>query len=125
MADASAVMAFDKLIADAGYDSEANYRFCRETLGVHSLFPVKKRRSIKVIAITPYWQEMHRLLNDPEDAASKRAYRQSWKVETVMSVAKRRWGEALSARTDLQRSQTLLMGAVYNVNCFVLLSISA
>nr|WP_167393243.1 transposase [Azospirillum oryzae] len=45
--DASAVMAFDEVIADAGYDSEANHRFCRETLGVHSLIPAKKRRSIR------------------------------------------------------------------------------
>jgi hypothetical protein len=97
--DASAVMAFDEVIADAGYDSEANHRFCRETFGVHSLIPAKKRRSIKVIATTPYRQEMHRLLNDPGDAASKCAYRQRWKVETVMSVAKRRWGEALSVAT--------------------------
>ncbi|MBP2304471.1 transposase [Azospirillum melinis] len=124
--DASAVMAFDEVIADAGYDSEANHRFCRETLGVHSLIPAKKRRSAKVIATTPYRQEMHRLLNDPGDAASKRAYRQRWKVETVMSVAKRRWGEALSARTDFtQRSQALLRGVVYNVNRLVLLGISA
>lgn len=42
-------MAFDEVIADAGYNSEANHRFCRETLGGHSLMPAKKRRSIKVI----------------------------------------------------------------------------
>lgn len=58
-------MFFDEVIADAGYDSEASYRFCRETLGVHSLISAKKRRSIKVIATTLYRQEMHRLLNDP------------------------------------------------------------
>jgi hypothetical protein len=123
---ASEVMRFDELIADAGYDSEANHRFCRETLGVHSLIPAKKRRSVTVIATTPYRQEMHRLLQEPGDAASKRAYRQRWKVETVMSVAKRRWGEALSARTDLtQRSQALLRGVVYNLNRLVLLGFSA
>ncbi|MFS2012500.1 transposase [Azospirillum sp. CT11-132] len=53
-------------------------------------------------------------------------YALRWLVETVMSVAKRRWGEALSARTDLtQRSQALLRGVVYNVNRLVLLGISA
>ncbi|WP_353654335.1 transposase [Azospirillum sp. A1-3] len=53
-------------------------------------------------------------------------YALRWLVETVMSVAKRRWGEALSARTDLtQRSQALLGGVVYNVNRLVLLGISA
>jgi hypothetical protein len=44
---------FAQLIADAGYDSEANHRFCRETLGVDSLIPAKKRRSVKVVAKTP------------------------------------------------------------------------
>jgi hypothetical protein len=34
--------------------------------------------------------------------------------ETAMAVAKRHWGEALSARTDqTQRSQALLRGVVY------------
>ncbi len=90
------------------------------------LIPAKKRPSIKVIVTNPYQQEMYRLLNDSGDAVSKHAYRQRWKVETVMSVAKRRWGEALSARTDLmQRSQALLRGVVYNVNRLVLLDISA
>lgn len=120
--DAAAVIGFDEVLADAGYDSEANHRFCREGLGVHSLIPAKRRRSAKVIATTPYRQEMHRLLNEPGEEASKRAYRQRWKIETVMSVSKRRWGETLSARTDLtQRSQALLRGVVYNVNRLVLL----
>ncbi|WP_204561545.1 hypothetical protein [Azospirillum palustre] len=92
---------------------------------VSAVIQAKKRRSIKVVATTPYRQEMHRLLNDPGDAASKRAYRQRWRVATVMSVAKRRWGEALSARTDLtQRSQALLRGVVYNVSRLVLLGIA-
>ena len=96
--DASAVMAFDEVLADAGYDSEANHRFCRETLGVHSLIPTKKRRSIKVIATTPYRQEMHRLLSDPGDAASKRAYRQRWKVEMVLPHMTK--APALAVRTE-------------------------
>ena len=34
-----------------------------------------------------------------------------------MSVAKRRWGESLSARLDhTQRAQALLEGLVYNLN---------
>ena len=38
-------------------------------------------------------------------------------IETVMSVAKRRWGEALSARLDeTQAAQALLRGVVYNLN---------
>jgi hypothetical protein len=37
-----------------------------------------------------------------------------------MSVVKRRWGEALSARLDdTQRTQALLRGVVYNLNRLV------
>jgi hypothetical protein len=93
--DAAAVIHFGEVLADAGYDSEANHRFCREELGVHSLIPARRRRSAKVIASMPHRQEMHRLLNEPGEEASKRAYRQRWKIETVMSVSKRCWGETL------------------------------
>jgi hypothetical protein len=64
-AAADDVKAFDQLIADAGYDSEANHRFCRETLGVDSLIPAKKRRTVVVAATTPYRQETVRRLGDP------------------------------------------------------------
>jgi Transposase DDE domain len=97
---ARAVLPSDQVVADAGYDGEANHRFCREELGVDSPTPAKKRRSAKIIATTPYRQEMHRLLRAPGDEASRGTYRQRWKAETVMSVVKRGWGEALSARLD-------------------------
>jgi len=41
---------------------------------------------------------MVRRLGEPGDEASRHVYRQRWKVGTVMSVVKRRWGEGLSAR---------------------------
>jgi hypothetical protein len=117
---AHAVLPFGRLVADAGYDSEANHRFCREDLGVDSLIPAKKRRSVRVVATTPYRREMARRLGDPGDEEARRAYRQRWKAETVMSVAKRRWGEALSARLDeTQAAQALLRGVVYNLNRLV------
>ena len=117
---AHAVLPFERLVADAGYDSEANHRFCREDLGVDSLIPAKKRRSVRVIATTPYRQEMVRRLGEAGDEGSRRVYRQRWKAETVTSVVKRRWGEALSARLDdTQRTQALLRGVVYNLNRLV------
>ncbi len=54
---------------------------------------------------------------DPE---ARRAYRQRWKAETVMSVTKRRWGGALSARLEAtRRVQALLRGVVYNLSRLV------
>ncbi|WP_218127581.1 transposase [Belnapia rosea] len=104
-------MPYEQLLADAGYDSEANRRHCREGLGVDSLIPAKKRRSARVVATTPLRQEMVRRLGEPGVEADCIAYRQRWKVETVMSVIKRRHGEALTARLDsTERLQALLRG---------------
>ena len=123
---AHSVLPFGQLVADAGYDSEANHRFCRESLGVDSLIPAKKRRSVRVVATTPYRREMVERLGEPGDDEARRTYRQRWKAETVMSVAKRRWGEALSARLDeTQAAQALLRGVVYNLNRLIRLDCAA
>jgi hypothetical protein len=123
---AHAVLPFERLVADAGYDSEANHRFGREELGVDTLIPAKKRRSVRVVATTPYRREMVRRLGGPGDEEARRAHRQRWKAETVMSVARRRWGEALSARLDeTQAAQALLRGVVYNLNRLVRLDCAA
>lgn len=108
---------YDQLLADAGYDSEANHRFCRETLKVDSLIPAKLRKSKTVVAKTPYRQEMCQRLCEPGDEAAQQAYGQRWKAETVMSVTKRKWGESLKARKDeTQRTVALLRGLVYNLH---------
>jgi hypothetical protein len=60
------------------------------------------------------------------DEAARKAYRQRWKAETVVSVVKRRWGEALSARLDAtQEAEALLRGVVYNLNRLVRLDYAA
>jgi hypothetical protein len=119
-------MPFDQLLADAGYDSEANHRHCRETVGADSLIPARKRRSARVLATTPLRLEMVRRLGEPGVEADRAAYRQRWKVETVMSVVKRHCGEALTARLDeTQRAQALLRGVAYNVQRLVRLGTAA
>ena len=124
LTDAAArVMPFEQVLADAGYDSEANHRHCREVLAADSLIPAKKRRSVRVVATTPLRQEMLRRLGAPGVEADRVAYRQRWKAETVMSVVKRRCGDALSARLEpTQRAQALLRGVAYNVQRLVTLT---
>ena len=113
---ATQVQQFDVLLADAGYDSEANHRHCREHLNVESLIPAKKRRSVSIIARTPYRSLMVRALGTPGCSEKRRQYGQRWKAETLVSVVKRKWGEALSARLEaMQKVQALLRGLVYNL----------
>ena len=125
LADSAArVQDFDVLLADAGYDSEANHRDCREHLSLESLIPAKKRRCVRVIATTPYRSLMVQALGSPGDPCKRRLYGQRWKAETLVSVAKRKWGEALSARSEAtQRTQALLRGLIYNLYRLSLLQV--
>ena len=66
---------------------------------------------------------MLRRLGVPGVEADRAAYRQGWKAGTVMSVVKRRCGDALSARLEsTQRAQALLRGGAYNVQRLVTLA---
>jgi hypothetical protein len=58
------------------------------------------------------------------EAAALRTYRRRWLVETLMSVVKRKWGEALTARRPaMQRAQALVRGLAYNVYRLVVLGV--
>ena len=113
---ATQVQNFELLLADAGYDSEANHRHCRGHLMVESLIPAKKRRSVAVVARTPYRRLMAEALGSPGNPTKRRQYAQRWKVETLVSVIKRKWGEALSARLEIMQTiEALLRGLVYTL----------
>ena len=124
---AHSVLPFTQLLADGGYDSESNHRFCRGELQVESLIPADNRRGSR--AKTPYRRKMQRLLGLPgtEQRGTERArrdYCQRWKTETLMSVVKRKWGECLSARDAfMQQLQALLRGVVYNLHRLTVLGL--
>jgi hypothetical protein len=116
------------VLADAGYDCEANHVFCRERLGVLSLIPAKTRRYVAGPR-RRYRAEMVRALGNTTlgvkgEAVPLRTYRQRWLVETLMSVVKRKWGEALAARLPaMQEAQALVRGLVYNLYRLVVLGV--
>ena len=90
---AHAVRPVDQLLADGGFDSEANHRFCREHLGCDSLIPAHQRRGTH--AKTTYRREMQQRLGirgtyKSGEAASQTHYGQRWKAETLMNVLKRK-----------------------------------
>lgn len=118
------------VLADAGYDCESNHVYCRERLGVRALIPAKTRRYVAGPR-RRYRSEMVQLLGcatlgAADEVEAQRTYRQRWLVETLMSVVKRKWGEALRARSErMQRLEALVRGVVYNVHRLVVLGVAA
>ncbi len=80
------------IVADAGYDSESNHRFARETLASRSIFPAKHGRPTDKPASGRY----RRLMQIRFDFET---YRQRVQVETVVSMIKRRLGNHVRARS--------------------------
>ena len=117
------------VLADAGYDCEANHVFCRERLSTGALIPAKTRRFVAGPR-RRYRAEMVaalgcRTLGVEGREAERRTYGKRWLVETLMSVVKRKWGERLTARLPaMQEAQALLRGLVYNVYRLVVLGVS-
>lgn len=74
---------------DKGYDSENIHELIRDTLNSHSLIPVRSRKRKR---ISGYYRKR---LAQSFDLGG---YHQRNKVETVISVLKRKFGEALKAR---------------------------
>jgi len=97
----------DRLVADADYDAEPHHRWLRDELGIESIIPATRGHPGR--ARGRYRRRMQR-------AFPRRRYGVRWLVETVNSVIKRKFGEALTARTPWQQvKQALLRGLTYNL----------
>ena len=107
-----------RLLADGGDDCEANHRWWREELGLESLMPPVTGRPSQGVTTRP--DRRQRQL-----ACPRKAYGQRWKGEMFMSVVKRRFGGAVTARRYGQQvQQTLLRGVTYNLYRAVQLGLS-
>jgi len=83
---------FDRVLADAGYDSEKNHQYAREKLKIRStVIPAFKRRTSGDIPLGKYRRQM--TLNFP-----KRVYKSRSHVECVFSRIKRILGAGIKAR---------------------------
>jgi hypothetical protein len=97
------------LIADAGYDSESNHRFARETCGIRTLIPAKHGRPTSKPASGRYRRLMQTRFN-------RKRYRQRVQVETVMSMIKRRQGSHARGQNYHSQCRDLrLMALTHNV----------
>jgi Transposase DDE domain len=90
------------IIADAGFDSEANHELARDELGIQSLIPAIHGRPVGGEPTGRYRKQMKRHLAESR-------YGQRWQVETVNSMIKRLAGEVVNARSYWRRCRLLLL----------------
>ena len=97
------------LLADAGYDSEANHQYAREVHHIKTTIPPKHGRPTTKLPKTKYRREMR------TDFDSE-TYGQRWQVETVFSMIKRNFGSALRARRYWsQCREMMLLALTHNI----------
>ena len=99
------------VVADAGYDSEANHRIARLDLGVQSVIPPRAGRPTKTVGKPPPPDQPFRRAMFHRFACKldRALYGQRWQSETVNSMIKRNLGSALRARTTVHRRHELLL----------------
>ena len=82
----------EKMLLDAGYDSENNHELLREYLEIESVIPPKIGRPTDKLP-TGKWRWLMATSFDEEN------YGQRWQAETVMHMLKSRQGESLTVRS--------------------------
>jgi len=107
MAQASLAVTWDRVLADAAFDSEDHHRYCREDLGVRStVIPLNPRGNGSKFPATRYRGQMvRRFRPKPEGTRYKRVYTQRWQAESAFSRHKRRLGSALGGKSDESRER--------------------
>jgi transposase len=107
MAQASLVVPWDRVLADAAFDSEAHHRYCRHDLGVRStVIPLNRRNRGRKWPKTAYRRQMvRRFRKKPKGSQHRRVYGQRWQAESAFSRHKRRLGSALGGRSDASRER--------------------
>jgi transposase len=104
---ASLALTWDRVLADAAFDSEAHHRYCRENLGVRAtVIPLNRRGQGRKWPKTKYRRQMvQRFRKKPPGSRHKRVYGQRWQAESAFSRHKRRLGSTLGGRSDASRTR--------------------
>lgn len=104
-----------QMVADAGYDSEANHRLLREEHGIHSVIPPGAGRPSSTGALPSgrYRRQM-------KQRFARKTYRQRSQVETVISMLKRNLDACVRARTYWSQCRELLLKVITH-NVMILL----
>jgi DDE family transposase len=103
----------DRLLADSGYDSEANHCMAREGLGIRStVIALNPRNRGRRWPKARYRRQMKRRFH-------RRKYGQRWQAESVFSRLKRRLGSCLRGRSDEARDRETYL-KVLTLNLMIL-----
>jgi len=107
MTVASLAITWDRVLADAAFDSEEHHRYCREDLGVRAtVIPLNRRGQGRKWPMTTYRRQMvKRFRKKPKGSCYQRVYGQRWQAESAFSRHKRRLGSALAGRSDDSRKR--------------------
>jgi transposase len=107
MAQASLVGTWDRVLADAAFDSEDHHRYAREDLTVRStVIPLNRRGQGRKWPKTRYRRQMvKRFRKKRRGSRHTRVYGQRWQAESAFSRHKRRLGTALGARSEEARER--------------------
>jgi hypothetical protein len=103
----------DTLLADAGYDAEANHATCRGKLGVRSTAIALNWRGSRKWPKAKYRRQMvKRFRKRPRGARSRRVYAQRWQIESGSSRNKRLLGSAPRATRRVNQKKELLLRTI-------------
>jgi len=105
------------VVADAGYDSEANHELARQTLGVRSIIPTGIGRPTSK---PPTGRWRRQMASRFKRKADQKLYGQRSQVETVNSMMKRNQSSTLRSRTPERRKKEMMLKVL--VHNIVLLS---
>ena len=107
LAQASLVVAWDRVLADAAFDSEGHHAYAREDRGVRAtVIPLNRRGRGRAWPKTRYRRQMvKRFRKKPPGSRHRRVYGQRWQAESAFSRHKRRLGSALGGRSDDSRER--------------------
>jgi hypothetical protein len=97
---------WDRVMADAAFDSEAHHRLAREELGIRSsVIPIHPRGHDGPPGGEYRGQMARRFRPKPEGGRSERVYGQRWAVESGFSRHKRVRGSARGGKSDASRER--------------------
>lgn len=107
MAQASLVVTWDRVLADAAFDAEDHHRYAREDCGARAtVIPLNRRNQGRKWPKTTYRRQMvRRFRKKPKGSRHRRVYGQRWQAESAFSRHKRRLGSALGGRSDASRER--------------------